>query len=67
MFLGAPKLEEKMREDHFSLLFPGESPSFRSTPPVFFEDLQLEGIFRAIVSKYMEFDVSLFFLNLMFL
>lgn len=61
MFLGAPKLEEKMREDHFSLLFPGESPSFRSTPPVFFEDLQLEGIFRAIVSKYLEFDIRKYF------
>lgn len=50
-----------MREDRFSLLFPDGSPSYRSTPPVFFEDLQLEGIFRAIVSKYMEFDIRKYF------
>lgn len=45
----------------FSLLFPAEFPAYRSTPPVFFEDLQLEGIFRAIVSKYMEFDIRKYF------
>ena len=45
----------------FSLLFPAEFPACRSTPPVFFEDLQLEGIFRAIVSKYMEFDIRKYF------
>lgn len=50
-----------MKEYEFSLLFLEKCRKFDSTPPVFFVDLQLEEVCRAIVSKYMEFDIRKYF------
>ncbi len=46
-----------MSKQYISLLFPDKSPNFQNIPPVFFNDLQLDGISKAIISKYMEFDI----------
>lgn len=46
-----------MIQQYISLLFPDKKPNFQNIPPTFFADLQLEGISKAIISKYMEFDI----------
>ncbi len=45
----------------FSLLFPEGNPEFVSQQPVFFEDLQMEGILKAILSRYSGFDLRKYF------
>ncbi len=50
-----------MKKCYFSLLFPEKSIPYETIQPVFFADLQLEGILKAIVSKYMEFDIRKYF------
>lgn len=52
---------EEMGKQYFSLLFPEKCEEYVNIQPVFFSDLQLEGVFKAIVSKYMEFDIRKYF------
>lgn len=48
----------------FSILFPEGYSEFQVIQPVFFQDLQLEGILKAITSKYMGFDINKYFYTL---
>lgn len=50
-----------MKTFNFSLLFPEKQGQYKTLQPVFFGDLQLEGILKAILSKYMEFDIRKYF------
>lgn len=50
-----------MNGDYFSLLFPQGCRKYESLPPAFFGDLQMDGICRAIVAKYKEFDILKYF------
>lgn len=50
-----------MKKGYFSLLFPEKCSQYETIQPVFFADLQLEGILKAIVSKYMESDIRKYF------
>lgn len=45
----------------FSILFPEKQIEFQMVPPRFFQDLQLEGILKAVTSKYMDFDIRKYF------
>ncbi len=49
------------RSNSFSLLFPEGNTEFVSQQPVFFGDLQMEGILKAILSRYSGFDLQKFF------
>lgn len=49
---------------YYSLLFPEKCSHFEIMQPVFFGDLQLEGILKAIVTKYMDFDIKKYFYTL---
>ncbi len=50
-----------IRSTFFSLLFPEGRTEFESQQPVFFGDLQMEGILKAILSRYSEFDLRKYF------
>lgn len=45
----------------FSLLFPEGRTEFKGQQPVFFGDLQIEGILKAILSRYNGFDLGKYF------
>lgn len=51
----------QIKKSYFSLLFPENCRQYELMQPVFFADLQLEGILKAILSKYMEFDIRKYF------
>ncbi len=53
-----------IRSTFFSLLFPEGRTEFESQQPVFFGDLQMEGILKAILSRYSEFDLRKYFYTL---
>lgn len=53
-----------MRDPDFSLLFKEKCCKLESIQPVFFADLQLEKICKAIVSKYKDFDLKKYFYTL---
>lgn len=48
----------------FSILFPGKKVKLESIQPVFFGDLQLEEICKAITSKYSDFDIRAYYYTL---
>ncbi len=53
-----------IRSTFFSLLFPEGRTELESQQPVFFGDLQMEGILKAILSRYSEFDLRKYFYTL---
>lgn len=53
-----------MMNQYVSLLFPERCNQFEVIQPVFFGDLQLEGILNAIAAKYMDFDIKKYFYTL---
>lgn len=48
----------------FSLLFPGTEAEFVNQQPIFFGDLQMEGILKAILSRYSGADLRKYFYTL---
>lgn len=54
----------KTTRKNFSILFPEGCSKFEVIQPVFFSDLQLEGVLKAIISRYMEFDIRKYFYTL---
>lgn len=54
----------KKEHSYYSILFPEKCHCFEEIQPVFFGDLQLDGILKAILSKYMEFDIRKYFYTL---
>ncbi len=54
-----------MDKEGFSLLeVNNDIPAYRVLPPVFFSDLQLDKIIKAIIAKYTEFDIRKYFYTL---
>lgn len=52
------------RNTFFSLLFPEGRAELENQQPVFFGDLQMEGILKAVLSRYSEFDLRKYFYTL---
>ncbi len=53
-----------MENSYQSLLFPDGPPSFVHVPPVFYNDLQMDGICKAVISRYSDFDIRKYFYTL---